>query len=123
MKTYLGIDYGSKRVGIALGDDDTKIARPLEILSNDGALMANLSDLIKQHQPAGLVLGLPRGLDGQETAQTKLTRDFGGSLGRFELSVKFQDEAVTSELAGSGSRTPADDRAAALILQDYLDGL
>lgn len=121
MKNFLGIDYGSKRVGVAIGDEELKIARPLEILENNQELIQTIQSLASSHGITGLVVGLPRGLEGQETKYTQIVRTFAAELEKLGLPVELQDEALTSELSGSTSAVPADDRAAAMILQDYLD--
>ncbi|HSX48360.1 MAG TPA: Holliday junction resolvase RuvX [Candidatus Nanoarchaeia archaeon] len=123
MKNYLGIDYGSKRVGVAIGDAELKMARPLEIVVNDEGLLDRIKTLAVDHEAGVLVVGLPRGLDGQETKYTGIVRAFATQLEKLGLPVELQDEALTSELVGSNSAFPADDRAAAMILQDHLDNL
>lgn len=124
VKTYLGIDYGSKRVGVAIGDDETKLARPLVTLANTAQLVADLQSLVTQRQAVGLVVGLPRGLDGQETKQTKTVQTAISGM-HLAIPVHWQDEAVTSEVAAArgASAKELDAEAAAIILQDYLDGL
>ncbi|HSX03036.1 MAG TPA: Holliday junction resolvase RuvX [Candidatus Saccharimonadia bacterium] len=128
MKRFLGIDYGAKRIGLATGDDETKLAQPLATV---GA--AELLPTIEREGPfAAIVVGLPRSLDGAETPQTLAVRRFtDDQLGALEAEVVFQDEAGTSSVAEerlrqSGrpyQREQIDAEAAALILQDYLDAL
>jgi putative pre-16S rRNA nuclease len=128
---YLGLDYGAQRVGVAVGDSETGLARPLVTLSNNGDLTEQLSKLITQYHPKVIVVGLPRGLEGQETEQSRLVRRFTAEqLEPLGVAVAWQDEAMTSELAaGQLGRAPdrhtgeIDQRAAAIILQDYLDQL
>ena len=131
---YLGIDYGSKRVGLAVGDAEAKYARPLITLEGQSTDLAEQLRRICDEQMVGtVVMGLPRGLDGQETAQTAIVRRRFVELSRDlpQLQWYFQDEAVTSELArerllsrGESVADGAIDReAAAIILQDYLDQL
>ena len=76
---FLAIDLGDKRTGLAIGDDETKIASPLtviEIVRGD-ALIDAIADSIKDHAPDAIVLGLPLNMDGTEGPQAKLVRDFG----------------------------------------------
>ena len=131
---YLGIDYGSKRVGLAVGDAEAKYARPLVTLDGQATDLAEQLRRICDEQMVGtIVMGLPRGLDGQETAQTAIVRRRFVELSHAlpQLQWYFQDEAVTSELArerlksrGESVADGAVDReAAAIILQDYLDQL
>ena len=128
---YLGIDYGSKRVGLAVGDAEAKLARPLVTLDGRTDLVEQLHRICDEQTVGTIIMGLPRGLDGQETAQTVVVRgrfvELRQALPQFQWY--YQDEAVTSELArerllarGESTTDGAVDReAAAIILQDYLD--
>lgn len=126
---YLGIDYGGKRIGLAIADAETKLARPHATVSP-----AELADVIKRDGPfAAVVLGLPRGLDGGDTNQTLAVRRFADDIlwAKLRLEPVFQDEAGTSSLAEdrlresgrSYTKPDIDAEAAAIILQDYLDQL
>jgi putative holliday junction resolvase len=127
----LGVDFGSKRIGVATGDDDLKIAQPLTTITGDDPLR-RLATIIANEEAKLVVIGLPRGLDGQETAQTLVAREFARQV-EFELgvSVELQDEAGTSSVAedrlkAAGRAYEAADidaEAACIILQDYLDNL
>lgn len=123
----LGIDYGSKRIGLALSDSETKLARPFMTIANDDSLLHQLGLICSKESIDTIVVGLPRGLDGQDTAQTQITQRFVDTLKAHQLiPVKTIDEAVTSELAKEklGKDAKVEDidmHAAAIILQDYLD--
>lgn len=124
----LGFDYGSRRVGVARGHSQAKLASPLKTLTNNSQLMSAISEVINQEQATELVVGLPRGLDGQETAQTATVRAFGRQLAKDTgLPLHWQDEAATSVEAQKqlkkGKNSSVDTVAATLILQDYLDNL
>jgi len=132
MAAVLGLDIGEKRVGLAIAELDTKLASPLETLQNDDQLSARLQSIVTERTVTQLVAGLPRGLDGQETAQTKYARDFGDALSQqLQLPVYYQDEALTSrqaeaELEARGkpyAKGDIDALAATYILEDYLAGL
>ncbi len=129
MGKYLGIDYGARRIGLAVAEADTKLARALATVSLD-----ELKATIEREGPFdAVVVGLPRGLDGQETAQTLAVRRFSDDVlwRNFRIEPVFQDEAGTSSaaqerLAGSRKKydkADIDAEAAAIILQDYLDNL
>ncbi|HVQ44243.1 MAG TPA: Holliday junction resolvase RuvX [Candidatus Saccharimonadia bacterium] len=129
MAKYLGIDYGTKRVGLATADADAKVATPLTAVAPHELAVA-----IEREGPfEAVVVGLPRGLDGQDTPQTLAVRRFSDDVlwRRLHLEPVFQDEAGTSALAEdrlkeSGkpyNKGDIDSAAAALILQDYLDTL
>ena len=127
--TVLGFDYGSRRIGVALGSQGT--ARPLGVIEAAGWETA-VRELIAKHEPKRLVVGLPRGLDGQETAQTAKAREFAAALEKFtKLPADLIDEAGTSGVAEDRlkltkkhyDKGAIDAEAAAIIVQDYLDQL
>lgn len=129
MTVFLGIDYGSKRIGLALGNDETKLAQPLTTLDgSNSTYWQELEQTITTHGVAELVVGLPRGLDGGETDQTRAARFFAVELASLKLPIHLQDEAGTSELARQrighklATKGQIDAEAAAIILQDYLNG-
>lgn len=122
----LGLDVGTKRIGVARVNMLARLPEPLDIIENDGA-----SELIKQlvagHDIDAVVIGLPRGLDGQETEQTKLTRTWAKTLRKsLALPMFWQDEAVTTELAkqfiAKHKISPhlLDAVAACIILEDFM---
>jgi putative Holliday junction resolvase len=126
---YLGIDYGIKRIGLAIADTDAKLAVPLRTIA-PGELVA----AIEAEGPfEAVVLGLPRSLDGNDTPQTLAVRRFSDDVlwRRLKIEPVFQDEAGTSSVAEQQLRESGrpyakgdiDAAAAALILQDYLDSL
>jgi len=129
----LGVDFGEKRVGLATGDDEVRLATALATLEGDkGDLIEQLAHICSREEIDHLVIGLPRGLEGQETAQTTKVRDFATKLeDALRLPLTLQDEALTSEAArerleerGQSTDGGAVDReAAAIILQDYLGDL
>jgi putative Holliday junction resolvase len=123
------LDFGAKRVGVALAHSESALPSPHSTLANDDNFWENLQQLIETEQVGTLVVGLPRGLDGQETAQTAVARAFAAELAhKTGLPVHLQDEAGTSvqaeaELRGSKkgyNKGQVDALAAAIILQDYL---
>lgn len=129
MGSILGLDYGEKRVGLALASEEAVLARPYRTLPNDEHLVEALSAIVKSEGVVRLVVGLPRGLDGQETAQTARTRAFAANLADLQLPITLQDEATTSELAHreleargkTYSKGDVDSLAATFILEDYLN--
>lgn len=128
----LGIDYGSKRVGVAIGDNIDKAAKPLQTINVTKHLMSDLRELLLKHDAGLIVVGLPRNLDGEDTRQTAVVRQFVAELQtELAINVLTQDEALTSEVAakrlhgktGPRKQGKVDREAAAIILQDYLDGI
>ncbi len=126
----LGFDYGTKRIGVAVGQTFTGSARPLTIVrARDGKPdWEAVSRLIAEWQPAALVVGLPVHMDGTEHERTARAQRFGNQLaGRYNLPVHRVDERLTSyeaelELHAQGKGGEALDAVAAqLILQSWLD--
>jgi len=125
----LGIDYGAKRVGVALVAEGASPQR-LTTLANGPALLEELGALMTAHKTGTIVLGLPRNLDGDDTPQTAVVREFGGRLRAFypQIVLAWQDEALTSEIARDRLQQHSqadlvavlDQEAAVIILEDYL---
>ncbi len=129
----LGIDYGTKRVGLAQGDE-IGVATPLPALTDadEAVRWQKLGELIRQRRFTELVLGYPYNMDGSVGFKAKEVDAFAARLkAEFGLPVHLVDETLTSAEAeasiakkdrravrGSGL---IDSRAACLILQDWLD--
>jgi putative Holliday junction resolvase len=120
---YLSIDYGDKKVGLAIGDDEVKIASPFSVLENDNKLMINLTSIIETENIESVVIGLPLGLAGQQSAQYKKVRRFITKLvDEINIPIIEEDEKLTSAYAQKlGSGKIDDDVAAMIILQSYFD--
>lgn len=129
----LGIDYGTKRIGLAHGDE-VGVATPLPALldTDEAARWLKLRELIKQRRITDLVLGYPYNMDGSVGFKAKEVDIFAARLKeQFTLPVHLVDETLTSYAAESTiakkSRREVresgliDSRAACLILQDFLD--
>lgn len=119
----LGIDYGTKRIGLAISDESQTIARELAIVGPKQA-MEKIAICIAEHEVSTIVLGLPLNMSGQETQKTKEVKAFKAKLEKqFHLSVVAQDERLSSVMASSlpGGRKNVDSLAAQIILQNYLD--
>lgn len=131
----MGIDYGRRRIGLAIADLETRIAVPLATLEgrNDASRDARLVlDAAQGEGATLLVVGLPLNMDGSDSEQTALTRSFAVELGRLgDVPVHLHDERLTSHAANealdaagirSRDRRGLTDRIAAQkILQSYLD--
>ena len=122
---YMGIDYGSKRIGIAVSDDEGRMAFPSGIIANAGKIIIKeIIGRIKKENIGVVIIGLPLGLDGQETAQTRTTKLFISALAEaIHVPIETENEMFTSRMAEeSGMRNGyVDASSAALILQSYLD--
>ncbi|MCJ8316348.1 Holliday junction resolvase RuvX [Idiomarina sp.] len=133
MSTIIGFDFGTKSIGVAVGQSVTGTASPLSALkAKDGIPNWDaIEQLFKEWQPERLVVGLPLNMDGSEQPLTQRAKKFGNRLhGRFGLPVSFQDERLTStaareELFNSGGykkleKGLVDSQAALLIVEDFL---
>jgi putative Holliday junction resolvase len=129
--SILAVDFGEARVGLALASYEARFAQPISTLQNDSSLLQHLHELCEQEKVAHVVIGLPRDINGRDTPQTALTRDFGAKLAAdLKLPISWQDEAVTSAQAIVELKSRAkpyakediDALAATYILEDYLHG-
>lgn len=128
-QSILALDYGEKRIGLALASVAARLPAPAGALATSDTNREEILQLIKEHDIAAIVIGLPRGLDGQETAQTAAVRAFGAELATYTTIPQiYQDEALTSkkaqaELQERGVRYTKEDvdaLAATYILADFL---
>ncbi len=131
MSRYLGVDYGTKRIGLAISDDLGLTARPLEVVGRDD-LASSLQRIADEYDLAGVIVGLPTSLGGGEGPSATAARELGREIGEtIEVPVEFVDERFTSRIAENAlleadmrrrSRKETVDKvAAAIILQSFLD--
>ncbi len=123
IEEFLGIDVGSVRIGLARGSSAAKIAEPITTLAADEALV-QIAEIAKKNTTTAIVVGLPRGLDGQETEQTREVIKWAEKAkNQIDLAFYWQDEALTSHKAKEHQPKTheLDSIAAAIILQDFLD--
>ncbi len=119
--TYLGVDYGSKRVGLAKGNSEQRLAMPLTTLLNNEVLRSSLRSMLRSEDIEAIVVGVPISFDGKEHAQATEARAFGESLKEFGLPVHFVNEMLTTKQSRDSGAKDIDASAAALILQSHLD--
>ena len=131
--TVLAFDFGTHRIGVAVGNTLIRFAQPLVTIAGDSdtTTLAAIAALVNEWQPQQLVVGLPLHADGTPHAMTAKARDFARELGtRFGLPVALVDERWTTEVAqdhlkrergGRQGREHRDEIAAQLILQAYFD--
>jgi putative holliday junction resolvase len=130
----LAFDFGARRIGVAVGNTETRHAEPLSTIDacDSSRRFAAISALIADWEPSLLVVGLPLSVDGSEHEMTVRSRRFANQLrGRFGLPVATVDERFTSadadvRLRDAGAnwkqrKKRVDAVAAELILRDYLD--
>lgn len=120
----MAFDYGTRRVGVAVGNTMTKLGQPLKTIAepNIDVRFKAIEGLIKEWQPNRLVVGLPCHPDGAEHEMSQKARRFGNQLsGRFQLPVDWVDERYTSAVleGDPDMRDNLDAQSAALILEQY----
>jgi len=122
--SVMAFDYGTRRIGVAVGNTLTKLGQPLKTITepNSDVRFKVIQDLITEWQPNRLVVGLPCHPDGTEHEMSQKARRFGNQLsGRFQLPVDWVDERYSSAVLESDPemRDNLDAQSAALILEQY----
>ncbi|MDD4310399.1 MAG: Holliday junction resolvase RuvX [Candidatus Cloacimonetes bacterium] len=130
----MAVDYGEKRIGIALSDPMRIFAKPLLVIANQGEeeVLSSLQHLITQHQVSLILVGMPYAIDGSNTPKTEETQVFLEMLKHnVNIPVLFQDERYSTcdadaELKKLGytwqeARKIKDAMAACIFLKDYLN--
>jgi len=120
----LGFDYGTKRIGVAVGNSLTGSAQALDVIQNinPNQTFQKIQDLINEWQPSCLVVGLPLHPDGAEHAMTKRSRSFGQQLAKqFGKRIHYVDERYSSVLLERDSQHQGsvDSHAAGLLLEQF----
>jgi putative Holliday junction resolvase len=121
---YLGVDYGKKRVGIALSDERGEFALPKAVLPNDRELIKKIKEICDENGVKQVVIGESKNYKGEENAIMENIRSFADDLkGVTRLPVVFEPEFLTSAAAEriQGKNEMHDASAAALILKSYLE--
>lgn len=131
---FLGIDYGGRRIGVAISDLSGSLASSLEtlIVADDNDAIKQLTALFGEYRPVGIVIGLPLNLSGTESELSQRVKDFASKLKRHcDVPLYFEDERLSSRMAENilhsqgkkmkGHKEKVDRIAAAVILQGFLD--
>jgi putative Holliday junction resolvase len=132
---WLGIDYGDKRIGIAISDELQAFAHPYRTLLFDLQLLREIRKIVEQEDVAGIVVGLPKNMDGTLGPSAAKAQAFAERLAAelVPIEIRLWDERLTTveaqkalHLAGKSarkSRKIIDQVAAQILLQNYLDWL
>ena len=127
--TVLGFDFGTKHIGVAIGQTVTGTARPLQIITSPHQGKHHwkaIAELVNEWQPQAFVVGMPYNMDGSDTETTDAARRFANQLrGRFGRPVHEVDERLSSvearyEATTKQFKNKLDHHAAALIVGDWL---
>lgn len=120
---YLGIDYGTKRIGVAVSDDTGSLAFPLTTLASDREALSRVAALAKEHNVETVVIGESRNYKNEPNEVMEDIEQFKKDLAEVTtLPVTYEPEFMTSVQAmREGKTKDLDASAAALILQSFLD--
>ncbi len=121
---YLGIDFGSKRVGIAVSDDGGKLAFPHSVTQNDGKLLEKIKEIIEKEKTEQIVIGESKDFKGEPNKIMAQIEEFKKILEeKTKLRISLEPEFLTSAEAEhiQGKTEMHDASAAAIILQSFLD--
>jgi putative Holliday junction resolvase len=123
---YLGIDFGSKKVGFAQSDDDGRMAYPLMIAPNDASLFKDTVELVREMKFGVVVIGESVDAKGKLNPIAKEARAFGMKIeDAVDVQIVFEKEWYSTTEArrqpGKEGSHDVDDQAAAIVLQRYLD--
>ena len=99
-KTFLALDVGDKRVGMALANSDVKIAVPFGYVERGDKVIQQLVEVILQHQVNIIVIGYPRNQSGEATRQTEATEAFVKELARIDIDATIVERLALVRLAG-----------------------
>lgn len=124
---YLAIDVGEKRIGLAIASSIAKLPRPLTILPHQDNIYDEIDEIIKKENIGKVIVGLPRNMSGEETAQSDFSRQFAARLGETtEVKIEFADESLSSARVKDSNYKKdlsgyLDSIAACFILEEYLE--
>lgn len=129
---FLGIDYGDKRIGIALSDDQGILAFPYTTVENNKKAINDIKKICSEQEVEIIVLGLPISFGMKETEQAQKVKVFAKKIGKeIGLPIELENEILTSKMArpskkhsgraDRGESQKIDESSAALILQSWMD--
>lgn len=130
-KSFLALDVGEKRIGVAVGDSGVRVAVPFATIDVDGREIERIAELVIKEQVDAVIIGYPRNQSGDPTPQTAFVEEFASRLTDIAPKIIYQDESLTSVLAEQRlkeykkpyTKADIDAQAAAIILQDYMEAL
>jgi len=121
IKRYLGVDWGEKRIGLALGDSENKLATPFKVAEN----ISDLVKIIKEEKIDALVVGLPKKMSGEDTINPKFNSFLKILKDKIEIEIFLIDERLSSVQADTLKNKKIgqqrDSVSAMIILQNYFD--
>ena len=123
MTKFLGIDFGTKKLGIAISDERGELAFPREVLVNNAVLLEKVMEILKKEEIRDVVIGESKNFKGKDNPVMEYAEKFAERLKGEGVKVSFEPEFMTSEQARKwqGNNDKIDASAAAIILQSFLD--
>lgn len=121
---YLGIDYGTKRIGLALSDEGGRMAFPLEVIENNRAALDLVVEICRSKKVEKIIIGESKDFRGNDNPVMMEIKKFIENLtARIRIPIEFEAEFLTSRQAEhiQGAHAKLDASAAAIILQSYLE--
>lgn len=120
---YLGIDFGTKRIGLAISDEAATLAFPHDVVKNSKTAAAEIVEICKVNKISVAVMGESNNYKGNENAVMEEARPFAAELEKAGLKVIFEPEVLSTMQAEriQGRKDNIDASAAAIILQSFLD--
>lgn len=121
IKKYLGVDWGEKRIGLALGDSENRLATPFKVAEN----ISDLVKIIKEEKVEALVIGLPKKMSGEKNINPKFNSFLKILKEKIEIEIFLIDERLSSVQADTLKNKKIgqqrDSVSAMIILQNYFD--
>lgn len=120
----LGIDYGNKRIGVAVSDDSGILAFPHATVENTPASFSEIQRIVTEEKAEAVVIGMPMSFSGGMSAQAQAVRRFGDALASsLSCPIFYENELFTTTMAerSGASKATVDQSAAAIILQSWID--
>ena len=132
MGKLLGLDWGEKRIGLSLSDEEQKRAFPHGVIENNEKILDEVKSIITKESVDKIIIGLPLSLEGQPTQQTEKVKNFADRIKEYcQVSLDYEDERLTTrgsevllqeaQKKSKQIKEMVDQQAAQLILQGYLD--
>lgn len=121
---YLGIDYGEKRIGIAVSDDGGMLAFPHATVENTPAAFSEIQRICDEEKVDTVVIGIPVSFSGGISPQARIVQRFGDALAAVvHCPIVYENELFTTTMAqrSGASKAMVDKSAAAIILQSWID--
>lgn len=120
----LGIDFGTKRIGLALSDEKGEMAFPLQVVKNDGRAISTIAEIAQKNEASKIIIGESKDFSMKDNPVMEFVREFEVALYKETgIEIVYEPEFLTSHQAHhlQGKNEMLDASAATIILQSYID--